>query len=64
MGEAAFQMVVPPYVEDFSPPRYRSICLSLFYTAIPCGTAIGYFYGAAMASHATWGFAFVVEARS
>jgi len=34
-GEAAFQCIVPPYVESFAPARSRAFCLALFYTAIP-----------------------------
>ena len=32
---------MPPYVEDFAPAAYKGLCLALFYTAIPVGTAIG-----------------------
>jgi MFS family permease len=61
-GEAAFQCIVPPYVEEFAPVRSRAFCLALFYTAIPVGTAIGYEYGALMAEHLGWGWAFLLEA--
>jgi MFS family permease len=61
-GEAAFQCIVPPYVEEFAPARSRAFCLALFYTAIPVGTAIGYEYGALMAEHVGWGWAFLLEA--
>lgn len=60
-GEAAFQCIVPPYVEDFAPARHRALCLALFYTAIPVGTAIGYEYGALMAEHVGWGWAYLAE---
>mmetsp|Transcript_20758 Transcript_20758/g.67172 ORF Transcript_20758/g.67172 Transcript_20758/m.67172 type:complete len:557 (-) Transcript_20758:135-1805(-) len=61
-GEAAFQCIVPPYVEQFAPARSRAFCLALFYTAIPVGTAIGYEYGALMAENVGWGWAFLLEA--
>jgi len=63
VGEAAFQCIVPPYVEDFAPAGRKSLWLSLFYTAIPTGTALGYLYGAKMANSAGgWGLAYLAEA--
>ena len=63
VGEAAFQCIVPPYIEDFAPAASKSLWLSLFYTAIPTGTALGYLYGAAMAeTSAGWGAAYLIEA--
>ena len=39
IGEAAFQCIVPPYIEDFAPPEAKSLWLSVFFTAIPVGQA-------------------------
>ena len=41
VGEAAFQCIVPPYVEDFAPPGAKTLWLGVFFTAIPTGTALG-----------------------
>lgn len=63
VGEAAFQCIVPPYVDDFAPAGSKSLWLSLFYTAIPTGTALGYLFGASMGETAAgWGAAFMLEA--
>ncbi|EOD28199.1 hypothetical protein EMIHUDRAFT_456983 [Emiliania huxleyi CCMP1516] len=64
VGEAAFQCIVPPYVEDFAPAAYKGLCLALFYTAIPVGTAIGYEFGALLAEGPGWGWAFLLEAAA
>ena len=37
VGEAAFQCIVPPYIEDFAPVASKSLWLSVFFTAIPVG---------------------------
>ena len=52
VGEAAFQCIIPPYIEDFAPSASKSLWLAIFYTSIPTGTAIGYLYGAMMAETA------------
>lgn len=62
VGEGAFQCIVPPYIEDFAPASSRSVWLSLFYTAVPTGTAVGYLYGALMAGTTGWGCAYFLEA--
>jgi len=49
VGEASFQCIVPPYIDDHAPPAKRGLWLSLFFMAIPVGSAIGFGYGAAMA---------------
>ena len=65
VGEAAFQCIIPPYVEDFAPPGKKSLWLGAFYTAIPCGTALGYLYGSILAPSPPrsigWGWAYVIE---
>jgi MFS family permease len=61
-GEASFQCVVPPFIDDFAPPHLKGLCLAIFYMAIPVGTASGYAYGGAMASTRGWRWAFLLEA--
>ena len=66
VGEAAFQTIVPPYIEDFAPPGSRGLWLALYYIAIPTGTAIGFGYGALLApappESTGWGAAYLFEA--
>ena len=57
VGEAAFQLVVPPWVEDHAPPQSRGLWLSLLYMAIPVGTALGYTAGGAV----SWRACFIAE---
>ena len=65
VGEAAFQCIVPPYIEDISPPGSKAMWLGIFYTAIPCGTAIGFVYGSLLAPSPPesigWGWAYLLE---
>ena len=66
VGEAAFQCIVPPYIEDIAPPGSKAMWLGCFYTAIPCGTAIGFVYGSLLAppppDSIGWGWAYLIEA--
>ncbi len=62
VGEAAYQCIVPPYIEDIAPPRLRGLCLSFFFCAVPVGTALGYEYGALVSRRGSWGWAFFGEA--
>ena len=58
VGEAAFQVVVPPWLEDAAGDR-RGLWLSVLYGAIPVGTAFGYIAGGAF--HDAWRAVFLVE---
>lgn len=49
-GEGSFQTVVPPYIDDFAPPSKRGLWLSLFFCAIPVGTALGTVYAGFLSS--------------
>lgn len=59
VGEAAFQLVVPPWVEDAAPPGSRGLWLSILFSAIPVGTALGYVLGGAAA--VSWRVSFAAE---
>mmetsp|Transcript_90156 Transcript_90156/g.257793 ORF Transcript_90156/g.257793 Transcript_90156/m.257793 type:complete len:421 (+) Transcript_90156:226-1488(+) len=62
VGEASFQVVSSPYIQDNS-GAHTGFWLGLFYTAIPFGTAVGYGYAAVMAtSPFGWPGAFFLEA--
>lgn len=62
VGEASFQCVVPPYIDDYAPSSKRGLWLAVFYMAIPVGTASGFAFGGVMSSHLTWRWAFGLEA--
>ena len=61
-GEASFQTVVPPWIDDNAPPSRRGLWLSIFFTAIPLGTAIGFAWGGEIATILSWRWAFFLEA--
>ncbi len=61
VGEASFQCVVPPYIDDTAPPAQRSLWLALFYMAIPVGTALGFVWGGILAPQVGWRNAFLIE---
>ena len=66
VGEAAFQCIVPAYIEDFAPPDQRAMWLAILYSAIPVGSAIGFGYGGVLApappTSIGWGWAYLIEA--
>ena len=45
VGEATFGIFAPAVLADFYPERERNRILSIFYTAIPVGAALGYVAG-------------------
>jgi len=61
VGEASFQCVVPPFIDDTAPPAQRSLWLALFFMAIPVGTALGFVWGGILAPHVGWRNAFLME---
>jgi MFS family permease len=54
IGEASFGIFAPAVIADFYPERDRNRILSIFYTAIPVGAALGYLAGGQMGS--MWGW--------
>lgn len=60
VGEASFQCCVPPWIEANSNPKKRAIWLSIFYTAMPVGTAFGYAYSALITEAIGWPFAYFI----
>jgi MFS family permease len=45
VGEASFVCLAPPYILDHAPPESKTKWLSIFYVALPIGTAIGFVLG-------------------
>jgi MFS transporter, Spinster family, sphingosine-1-phosphate transporter len=60
-GEASFQCSVPPWIQSNSEEGTQGMWLSLFYTAIPVGTAIGYVYSALISDSIGAKWAFFIE---
>jgi MFS transporter, Spinster family, sphingosine-1-phosphate transporter len=54
VGEATFGIFAPAVLADFYPERDRNRILSIFYTAIPVGAALGYVAGGQIGS--IWGW--------
>jgi MFS transporter, Spinster family, sphingosine-1-phosphate transporter len=59
-GEASYVVVTPSLLSDFYPPAKRGAALSIFYSAIPIGSALGYVLGGQIAAHFGWRWAFFV----
>ena len=54
VGEATFGIFAPAVLADFYPERDRNRILSIFYTAIPVGAALGYVAGGQLGT--LWGW--------
>jgi MFS family permease len=61
VGEASFQCVVPPFIDDNAGKEQRARWLAYFFSMIPCGTALGYAW-AALWEGIGWQWAFGMEA--
>jgi MFS family permease len=61
VGEASYVTIAPTIIDDIAPAKQKGSWLSLFFTAIPVGAALGYLVGGAV-QHAThdWRQAFYV----
>eukprot|EP01038_Epipyxis_sp_PR26KG_P009541 gene9541-12851_t len=60
-GEAGMQCVVPPWIEKEAPKSLKGLWLSLFYTAVPVGTAAGYAFSSIIAKELGWQWCFFIE---
>jgi MFS family permease len=59
LGEAAYGPAAPTILSDLFPVRMRGLVMSLFYVAIPVGSALGYVLGGlVLASFHDWRWAF------
>ncbi|MSU70627.1 MAG: MFS transporter [Opitutaceae bacterium] len=58
-GEASFGTISPGWIADLFPAQRRNNALSIFYLAIPVGSALGYIVGAVLAAHYGWRAAFL-----
>jgi len=59
-GEASYSVVTPSLISDCYAPDRRARVLSIFYAAIPIGSALGYIVGAKIGAAYGWRHAFYV----
>jgi MFS transporter, Spinster family, sphingosine-1-phosphate transporter len=58
VGEAAYATIAPSLISDLYPPRRRQKALSLFFIAIPVGSALGFILGGLLGATVGWRWAF------
>ena len=59
VGEASYATISPSLISDTFPTERRNNALTIFYVAIPVGSALGYVLGSLMAQNWGWRWAFV-----
>ncbi len=62
IGEASLGIYAPALLSDFFPEEQRNRILTIFYTAIPVGAALGYLVGEIIGSNYGWRMPFFVSA--
>ncbi len=62
IGEASFVTIAPAFIADLYPEHRRGRMLSIFYLAIPMGTAMGYVLGGHLGPIYGWRAPFLVAA--
>jgi predicted MFS family arabinose efflux permease len=62
LGEAGYATMAPSLLSDVYPRERRGWALSIFYTALPVGSALGYLVGGSVGARAGWRAAFFVAA--
>ncbi|CAN5587644.1 MFS transporter [soil metagenome] len=60
VGEASYASVAPTIIDDLAPKEKKGRWLSVFYLAIPLGSAIGYLVGGFIEKRFDWRTAFYV----
>lgn len=60
VGEGAYNSAAPAVISDAFPLKRRSTMLSVFFAAIPIGTALGYLLGGLINIHLGWRTAFYI----
>lgn len=62
IGEASYATVAPALIADLFPEHRRGRMLSIFFLALPTGTAVGYILGGYLGHHYGWRIPFYVAA--
>ena len=62
IGEASLGIFAPALLADFYPEAQRNRVLTLFYTAIPVGAALGYLIGEIVGNRYGWRMPFLLSA--
>ncbi|CAN5224822.1 MFS transporter [soil metagenome] len=60
IGEASYATLAPTIIDDITPPDQKSRTLSIFYLAIPVGSALGYLTGGFIEARWGWRTAFFI----
>ncbi len=60
IGEAAYGTIAPALIADYFPKSQRGRVYSIFFSAIPIGSALGYVIGGYVDQHFGWRMAFYV----
>jgi MFS family permease len=60
IGEASYATIAPTLIDDMAPPAQQSRWMSIFYSATPIGSALGYLVGGAIYRLHGWRAAFLV----
>ena len=58
-GEASYATISPSLISDTFGPLKRNNALTIFYVAVPVGSALGYIVGGEIAAHSDWRHAFI-----
>jgi MFS transporter, Spinster family, sphingosine-1-phosphate transporter len=59
LGEASYATISPSLISDSFGPAKRNNALTIFYVAIPVGSALGYLLGGEISSNWGWRYAFI-----
>lgn len=62
VGEAAFQIVIPSYINDYSPKEKLGSSMAWLYAAISIGTAIGFMGSGYISTYYSWRWSFLAVA--
>ena len=60
VGEASYASISPGWISDVFRPDWRNNALTIFYVALPVGSALGYIIGGQIGAHWGWRYAFIV----
>src|SRR5260221_7611513 len=59
LGEASYATISPSLISDAFVSTKRNNALTIFYVAIPVGSALGYLLGGEVSAHWGWRYAFI-----